>query len=249
LPSVPKGADDESEDKKRTTLRGVVGRLLYLNLTRPDLAYKTNMLSRIPAGTDLTAKIKEARDLVEIARKTPLEIKYEKLGPLDSLSLEVHADASFGGALKSTEGFVIFLRGDGNKCAPVAWRSRVINRACKSVKTAETIALEDGSDMAIGLGRQLKQIVTGKVEEIPVPIWSCTDSGSLIESLRSTKQVDEQPMRMHVERLKNHKDKGFVQGYKWVPTNEQMADSLTKAKVDPAGLRKVLKTGYLKRPE
>jgi hypothetical protein len=125
----------------------------------------------------------------------------------------------------------------------------VINRACISVKTAEMIALEDGSDMAIRLGWQLKQIITGKVDEIPVPIWSCTDSESLIESLRSTKQVDEQPMRMHVERLKNHRDKGFVQGYKWVPTNEQMADSLTKAKVDPAGLRKVLKTGYLKRPE
>jgi len=52
-----------------------VGPLLYLNLKRPDLAYKTNMLSRVPAGTDLTAKIKEARDLVKLARKTPLEIK------------------------------------------------------------------------------------------------------------------------------------------------------------------------------
>jgi len=246
LPSVPKEAEEGTEKK---TLRGAVGRLLYLNLTRPDLAYNTNTLSRIPAGTDLKAKIKEARTLVETARKTPLEIKYEKLGALNDLSLEVHADASFGGGLRSTEGFIIFLRGDGNRCAPVAWRSRVINRACKLVKTTETIALEDGTNMAIGLGRQLKQIMTGKVEEIPVPIWGSSDSGSLIESLKSTKQVDEHPMRMHVERLKNHKHKGFVTGYKWVPTNEQMADPLTKAKADSTKLRQVLKTGYLKKPE
>jgi len=45
-------------------------------------------------------------------------------------------------------------------------------------------------------------------------------------------------------RLKNHKHKNFMTGYKWVPTNEQMADPLTKTK-----LRKVLKSGCLKRPE
>ncbi len=56
-------------------------------------------------------------------------------------------------------------------------------------------------------------------------------------------------MRMHVERLKNHKHKNFVTGYKWVPTTEQMADPLTKTKADATKLRKVLKTGYLKRPE
>ena len=95
----------------------------------------------------------------------------------------------------------------------------------------------------------MKQIQTGKIDVIPTPIWSCSDSGSLIESIKSTKQVDEQPMRLHVARLKDHRDKGFVKGYKWVPTNDQLADPLTKAKIDPSNLRRVLKTGTLKRPE
>jgi len=117
------------------------------------------------------------------------------------------------------------------------------------VKSAETIALEDGMDMAIGIGRQLKQLATGNVQEIPVPIWGCSDSNSLIESLKSTKPVDEQLIRMHVERLKDHKKKGFVSGYRWVPTTSQLADPLTKAKVNPADLRRVLKTGFANRPE
>ena len=103
--------------------------------------------------------------------------------------------------------------------------------------------------MAIGHGRQLVQIITGEVQDIPVPIWRYSDSGSLIESLKSTKKVDEHPMRVHIERLKNHKDKGCVSGYKWVSTHDQLADALTKSKVPVDKLRKVLKTGYLKRPE
>jgi len=252
LPEVPKDAENYTEEKKKTTLRGVVGRLLYLNLTRPDLSFKTNLLSRMPVGCDLNTKLKDARELVEEARKNPLEIKFGKLGSLNKLSLEVYTDASFGGVekgLKSTEGFVILLRGEGNQCSAIAWRSRIISRVCKSVKSAETIALEDGMDMAIGIGRQLKQLATGNVQEIPVPIWGCSDSNSLIESLKSTKPVDEQPIRMHVERLKDHKKKGFVSGFRWVPTTSQLADPLTKAKVNPADLRRVLKTGFANRPE
>ena len=73
--------------------------------------------------TDLNQKLKEARALVEEARKTPLEIRYGRLGPLKNLSLEVYLDASFGGVekgLRSTEGFMILIRGEGDRCSPVA---------------------------------------------------------------------------------------------------------------------------------
>ena len=97
MDKVQKDAENGPEDGLRKTLRGAVGRLLYLNLTRPDLAFQKNDLSRVSPGTDLHEKIKEARNLTELAKQTPLKIKYGKLGPLESLSIEVHADASFGG--------------------------------------------------------------------------------------------------------------------------------------------------------
>ena len=161
LEDVPKDAEAETEERKKTILRGVVGKLLYLNLTRPDLSYRTNILSRIPAGTDLNQKITEARELIDVARKHPLEIRYGKIGSLNQLSLEVYADASFAGVekgIKSTEGFIIFLRGSDSRCAPIAWRSRVISRVCRSAKSAETVALEDALDMAIGIGLSLIHI-------------------------------------------------------------------------------------------
>jgi len=123
------------------------------------------------------------------------------------------------------------------------------NRVCRSAKTAETIALEDALDMAIGIGRQIVQIQTGRIQETPVPIKAYTDSKSLIESLKSTKQVDEEPTRLNIARLKDHMKHNLVTEIKWVPTHLQMADPLTKAKVDTTDLRKTLKTGFLRITE
>jgi len=44
------------------------------------------------------------------------------------------------------------------------------------------------------------------------------------------------------------KDKGDIMEFKWVPTKDMWADALTKQRVDPTILKKVLRTGYLKHP-
>jgi hypothetical protein len=225
---------------------------LYLNLTRPDVAFKTNSLSRVPPGTDLKLKVKEARNLIQEVKQTKVKIKFAKIGQLEDLHLDVYADASLGGlnkGLKSTEGSLIFLRGQGSQCSQITRRSRGITRVCKSAISAETLALENAIDLAIGIGRQLKQLQTGERQEQPVPIKAFTDSESLTESIKSTKQVDEGSMRLHVERLKDfliHKD---IQSITWVPTHAMLADVLTKDKVDPTPLIRTLKTGLAKPPE
>ena len=248
---VPQEVKDESVDSLRTILRGAVGKLLYLNLTRPDLAFKTNNLSRVPPGTDLKQKVLEATVVMEEAKKNPLEIRYGKLGELKDLSIELYADASFGGVdkgLKSTEGFIILLRGENDKCSPISWKSKIITRVCKSAKSAETVALENAMDSAIGIGRQLRQIQTGSVHEKPAPIHAFTDSASLVESIRSTKQVDEGSMRLHVERIKDHLQSQNIETITWTPTDRMLADPLTKIKANTTNLVAVLRTGQWKKP-
>ena len=55
-------------------------------------------------------------------------------------------------------------------------------------------------------------------------------------------------MRLNIERLRDHRDHGNVTEYKWVPTQEMLVDALTKQRVDPSILVKVLRTGRLKNP-
>ena len=70
-----------------------------------------------------------------------------------------------------------------------------------------------------------------------------------MESIRSTKQVDEGAMRLHVERIKDHLASKNIESVRWVPTEQMLADPLTKAKVDSTSLVTVLKTGRWKKPK
>ena len=80
LENIPAGIEDTAfEDKMRTILRGAEGKLVHLNLTRPDVAFKANSLSWVPPGTDLKLKVKEARELINEVKQSQVKIKFAKL--------------------------------------------------------------------------------------------------------------------------------------------------------------------------
>ena len=146
--------------------------------------------------------------------------------------------------VKSTAGIIIFLKGPYGS-APILWRSRAIRRVCKSVKTAETLALEEAVDAAINLSRQIYQMITGKKEEKGITIRAYTDSKSLVDSVQSCKQVVEGSMRQVVEKLKEHVLDGHVAEITWVRGARNWADGLTKKTVDMVDLIRILETGRL----
>jgi len=249
MEEIPAGIEDDMSDEKcKGIIRQAVGKLLYLNLTRPHISFKINILSRLTPGENQKDKVKQARLLIAEVKKTKVEIKYGPLGSLNSLYLEVHADASFGNVdekTKSTEGAVVILRGSEGTGSPIYWRSKVIARVCKSAKSAETCALEDAIDSAINIGRQVHQLRTGKIEDKSCKIIAMTDSKGLVDSLNTTKQVSEGRMRLNVARIKEYLKLKEIAMVKWVPTTHMLADSLTKSRADPSRLIRMLETGKL----
>ena len=51
IKELPQGVDSFSEEKKQRVLKSLVGQLLYLDLTRPDLAFMISDLSRSSSKT------------------------------------------------------------------------------------------------------------------------------------------------------------------------------------------------------
>jgi len=249
LEELPLGVEDgKTEEECKAIVRRVVGKLLYLSLTRPDLSFRTNMLSRVQPGVDSKSKVKDARELIACVKRSKVEIKFGVLGSLDSLHLEVYADAAFGNVedkTRSTEGAVIVLKGLKGTGSVIYWRSRVIARVCRSAKSAETNALEDALDCAINIGRQIHQIRTGRIEDKSCRIIGKTDSKGLVESLKLTKQVEECRMRLNVARIKEYLELKEVDRIDWIPTTMMLADSLTKARTDATKLVRILETGKL----
>ena len=67
-----------------------------------------------------------------------------------------------------------------------------------------------------------------------------TDSGSTLESIASSKQVDRRNLQMMVQELKDCLLDHNVVSYAWLPTEHMWADVLTKEMKMPGGLETAL---------
>ena len=174
------------KEGERKIIRRVVGELLWVSLmTRPDLSFEVNQLS----SNISTARIKDLKDaqrLVEKAKYEPITLTFRKLGPIEQMSIKTYCDASFNNQdekIRSTEGRVLLLQNKESKNVNIfSWKTKKITRICRSVKGAETRALENGLDESIHFARMIQEIYSGKINlKAPqqIPVRAATDNKSL----------------------------------------------------------------------
>ena len=162
-------------------------------------------------------------------------IRFTKLGEFSDLRVKVYTDASYNnqdGKTRSTEGRVVLVENPKSGLANIiSWKVKKIPRVCRSVKSAETRALEDGLDEAVHTARLMFETYTGvmnlkKPEQIPV--IAKTDSKSLWESVHNSRQCEEKILRNTIAGIKELKELKMLDSLDWVSTKDQLADCLTK---------------------
>ena len=228
------GDDDrELTPKEKTDARGKVGALLWISLvTRPDISF--DALSReVSKGTVKT--VKEINRVISNAKVRKNKLKFVKLGDISKLCVKVYADASYAnqdGATRSTGGRVIMLKNrEEDLVNVISWKSKKIARVYRSVKAAETRALDDALDEAIHVARVVKEVYEGRIDlkdPAQIPVEAFTDNKSLWESIYNTRQCEERLLRNSIAGLKELLELKMVETVKWVPTEKQLADCLTK---------------------
>ena len=236
IPDVEGPIDRILNEREKKDARAKIGEILWLSLmTRPDLSYDVNLLSsQISRAT--VATIIELNKLVTKVKKCKQNyLRFTKLGNISELTVKVYADASFGNrdeGTRSTEGRIVLLQNAEKDVVNISgWKTKKISRVCRSVKAAETRALENAIDDAVNTARVIKEIYTGKInlrnpEQIPVDAF--TDSKSLWESIHNSRQCEEKMLRNCIANIKEMKQLGYLRSVTWVPTNKQLADCMTK---------------------
>ena len=222
-------------ETERRTIRRVVGELLWVSLmTRPDLSFEVNRLSADIMNATIK-ELKDAKRLVEKAKLEPIVLNFTQLGPKDDLKIKLFTDASFNnqdGKLKSTEGRVLVLENSkSSKCNVFSWKTKKISRICRSVKGAETRALENGLDEAVHFARMLHEIYEGEVnlkQPKQIEVNALTDNKGLWENLNNTRQCDEKLLRNSIALIKQMVENKEVKRIDWVETDGMLADALTK---------------------
>ena len=220
-------------DKEKTLFRKLLGRLNWLSTqTRPDIAYEVSVLSSNVKNATVRDLI-EANKLLKKCQIKNFALFYPKLD-LDNLKICCYADASYGKLKEggSQGGMFVELVSD-NKTSPIMWQSKKIHRVVNNVMAAETLAMVNALDESYLISNLVSELLYQNTKIIPIE--AKTDSEALYESAYSTKSLEDRRLRIDMSILREYvvKEKCKIT---WVPTNDQLADVLTKKGVDDSKL-------------
>ena len=91
----------------------------------------------------------------------------------------------------------------------------------------------------------IKEIYTGKVSSNQIPVEVKIDSKTLLDSLNSTKQIDEKTIRHLIAWIKQQMEDKTISSIDWVCSKEQHADVFTKKNVKTDTILTIVSEGNL----
>ena len=212
--------------------RSVVGQLNWVGTqTRPDISFDVCALS-MQFGKGTIGDLMEANKVVKRVKTDQVSLFFPVL--TGNIHVEGFSDASFANLsdCHSQGGFIIFIVDENGKRCPIMWKSKKIRRVVHSTLAAETLALVDLAESAYYVVKVLEDI--GVVRDIPVRCF--VDNKSLVDALRSIKEVDNKYLRISMASSKEMVTKGEISSVEWVNTKNQLANCLTKKGASPAAL-------------
>ncbi|GJZ70749.1 retrovirus-related pol polyprotein from transposon TNT 1-94, partial [Tanacetum coccineum] len=212
-------ADLQGTPTDQTTYHRMIGGLMYLTASRPDIAYATFVCARYQA----CPTVKHLKEVKRIFRYLRQSYNMGLWYPKDSgFELIAYSDADHAGCkddCKSTSGGLQFL---GEKL--VSWSSKKQDCTAMSTAEAEYVSLSACCAQVIWMRTQLLDYGY-KYNRIPM---YCDSKSAIAISCNpvqhsKTKHID---IRYHF--IKEHVEKGTVELY-FVRTEYQLADLFTKA--------------------
>ncbi|RVW91591.1 Copia protein [Vitis vinifera] len=169
--------NDGEKLKKPSAYRSLVGNLLYLTTTRPNLMFPTGLLSRFMSSPSNVHMGVAKRVLKYVRGTTNLGIWYLKTG---GVKLDGYVDSDWAGSvddMKSTSGYV-FTIGSSVVC----WNSRKQEVVAQSTTEAEYISLATAANQGIWLKKLLADL--GQKQSSPIKLYydnKETEKNSLVK--------------------------------------------------------------------
>ena len=215
--------------------RAVCGQLNWVSTqSRPDICYDVCQLStKLNEAT--VDDLLTANKVIKKLKISDISLKYPVL--LFPVRLVAYCDASYGNLSNggSQGGFIIFLQGSNGNMVPICWSCKRLRRVCRSTLSAETLAMIEAIDACFWLQNIVSELVNSVVSTTVIK----TDNKSLFESVHSTKATEEKRLRVDIAAIRECTQRNEMI-IKWVESNEQLADVLTKQGADSRSLLQVL---------
>lgn len=210
---------DNTEERKDVPYSSIIGSLLWIVNSRPDVAFSVGFLGRFQQHPT-SGRWEQAKRVLRYLRDTQEEKLIYRRENSSNIRLECYVDADWASDIngrKSTGGFIFFLNGKA-----IHWKAKKQQTVALSSTEAEYLSLSDAVRTAIWLANLIRE--TG-FEVRPIKIYE--DNNGCIELTKGqgsqrTKHID---VRHHF--IREHIENGDIT-VEYVNTEEQLADLMTK---------------------
>lgn len=232
-------------EEEQTAYRQLIGQINWaVQGSRPDLAFEMiDMSTKLKSGTvaDLTRAsktINRLKDFKSVLRFSSLDLTTSKLMTFTDASL-----GNLNDGVGSTQGVIIWIMDKQGKCCPLFWQAKKIKRVVRSTLAAEALSLQEGLEASFYYRHMLEEILG--VPNKSIDIYAFVDNKSVIESVHSTKLVEDKRLRIDIAALTESVNQGEVREIKWCSGQKQLANCLTKAGASGLSLLEILQTGQM----
>jgi hypothetical protein len=215
------------------TYQSLVGKLIFLTHTRPDLAYSINLVSRFMHSPQLPHLQAVKSILRHIKAIVSMGLLYKKG---EASTLTGFSDADWAGCIddKRSTGAYLFKLGS----TPITWCSRKQPTVVPSSTKSEYRALMKATKESMWLRRILKEL---GFRQQQTTIIYCDNQGSIKLTKNPLFHARTKHFEVHFH-FTREKVLACTISVQFVPTNQQAADILTKSlgRIKFAGCRKLL---------
>jgi len=217
---------EEKEDTlvEKERYQSLVGRLIYLSLTRPDIAYGVSVISQYmhsPTQKHINAVFHVLRYLKGMPGKG---LMFKKI---NERRIECFVDTNWAGSCednRSTSSYYTKLWSN-----VVTWRSKKQSVVARSCAKAKFCAITQGICEVISLERMMKDL--GISLSQPTEVYS--DSKSAISIVKNPIQHNRMKhIRINRSFIKKEIEEGGI-SLSYIPTTDQVANVFTKAVARP----------------
>ena len=212
--------DSTTPPVNATLYRMLVGKLLFLTKTRPDITHAVSVVSRFMHNPQ-EAHLQAAKHILRYVRRYPDLGLFFKQG--EDNRLHGYTDADYGQDVddRISVGAYIFFLGT----SPISWNSKKQNSTSRSSCESEYRALSHCSCEAIWIRRLLEELKI--LDNKPTPLF-CDNQSSI--KLSYNPVFHEKSKHFEVDyHFTRQKVEDKTISVQFIPSQEQPADILTKS--------------------
>ena len=215
-------SDQEAIDKGR--YQRLVGKLIYLSHTRPDIAFAVSVASQYMSEPKKN-HMEAAYRILKYLKGTPGRGLFFR--KQERRTVEMYTDADWGGShpdKRSTSGYCSFVWGN-----LVTWKSQKQRVVSTSSAEAELRALAQGIKEELWLKRVLDEIQVNV--DLPLKLY-CDNKAAISMALNPIQHERSKHVEIDRHFIREKVEEGVI-CLTYLPTNLQTADVLTKGLLKP----------------